>query len=105
MHPWLNHCRRQLSEVSEMARYWFPAKRYGWGWGLPVTWQGWAVFAAFFGFLVAGAELFPPKRDLRLYLGYVTLLSAALIAVCWLKGEPPRWRWGDGKPNQHRDEG
>jgi hypothetical protein len=29
-----------------MSRYWFPAKRYGWGWGLPVTWQGWAVLAA-----------------------------------------------------------
>jgi hypothetical protein len=26
--------------------YWFPAKRYGWGWGIPVTWQGWVVFAA-----------------------------------------------------------
>ena len=21
-------------------RYWFPAKRYGWGWGPPSTWQG-----------------------------------------------------------------
>jgi hypothetical protein len=20
--------------------YWFPAKRYGWGWGLPTVWQG-----------------------------------------------------------------
>jgi hypothetical protein len=20
--------------------FWFPAKRYGWGWGLPVKWQG-----------------------------------------------------------------
>ena len=32
-----------------MARYWFPAKRYGWGWGPPATWQGWAVLAAFVG--------------------------------------------------------
>ena len=21
-------------------RYWFPVKRYGWGWGLPGTWEG-----------------------------------------------------------------
>jgi hypothetical protein len=21
-------------------------------------------------------------------------LSAVLVAVCWWKGEPPRWRWG-----------
>ena len=24
-------------------KYWFPAKRYGWGWGMPNTWQGWLV--------------------------------------------------------------
>ena len=30
------------------SRYWFPAKRYGWGWGLPATWEGWAVMAGFF---------------------------------------------------------
>ena len=24
--------------------YWFPAKSYGFGWGLPITWQGWLVF-------------------------------------------------------------
>jgi hypothetical protein len=27
---------------------------------------------------------------------YVALLVAALIVVCWLKGEPPRWRWATG---------
>ena len=29
--------------------YWFPAKRYGYGWGLPHTWQGWIVFFALSG--------------------------------------------------------
>lgn len=24
-------------------KYWFPAKRFGWGWGLPSAWQGWVV--------------------------------------------------------------
>jgi hypothetical protein len=24
-------------------RYWFHAKRYGYGWGLPATWEGWVV--------------------------------------------------------------
>ncbi len=28
-------------------KYWFPAKRYGWGWGIPNTWQGWLVLAVF----------------------------------------------------------
>lgn len=49
--------------------YWFPAKRYGWGWGFPIAWQGWLVFGAFLGLLVAGAflfsSLFPPRRGCR----------------------------------------
>ena len=30
--------------MNKEMRYWFPAKRYGWGWGPPQTWQGWVVF-------------------------------------------------------------
>ena len=40
------------------SRYWFPAKRYGWGWGLPVAWQGWLVLAVFFGLVAAGMLFF-----------------------------------------------
>jgi drug/metabolite transporter (DMT)-like permease len=77
-------------------RYWFPAKRYGWGWGLPATWQGWAVLIAFVGLVAGGAFLLPPRKVLAAFLAYVAVLVVALVAVCWLKGEPPRWRWGEG---------
>jgi hypothetical protein len=73
-------------------RYWFPAKRYGWGWGLPCAWQGWLVLATFVALLVAGSVLFPPKADLVFFLGYVAVLGGLLFGVCWLKGEPARWR-------------
>ena len=76
-------------------RYWFAAKRYGWGWGWPSAWQGWLVLAAFLGLLVAGTFLLPPRTAPAAYLIYVAVLSVALIAVCWLKGEPARWRWGE----------
>jgi hypothetical protein len=33
---------------------WFPAKRYGWGWGLPVAWQGWVVLLAWLALFVGG---------------------------------------------------
>ena len=36
-------------------KYWFPAKTYGWGWGIPATWQGWTVSLAFFVLLFGGA--------------------------------------------------
>ena len=29
-------------------KFWFPAKRYGWGWGLPSSWQGREVFVTYF---------------------------------------------------------
>jgi hypothetical protein len=74
--------------------YWFPAKRYGWGWGFPITWQGWLVFLLFLALMCYGIYLFPPQRSLPAFLLYVFALSAAMVGVCWLKGEPPRWRWG-----------
>lgn len=76
-------------------RYWFPAKRYGWGWGPPATWEGWAVMAAFVVVLVIGGFIFPPATAMADFIALVVILSVALAAVCWLKGEPPRWRWGD----------
>jgi hypothetical protein len=80
-----------------MTKYWFPAKRYGWGWGRPVKWQGWSVLAAFTALLADGAVVIAPSRGLPPYLGYAVLLAVALVGICWLKGEPPRWRWGDGE--------
>ena len=75
--------------------YWFPAKRYGWGWGLPAAWQGWTVLALYAVLLALGFALFPPHRGLGAFLAYIVALTALLVAICWLKGEPPRWRWGD----------
>jgi hypothetical protein len=79
----------------ELQRYWFRAKRYGWGWGLPCTWEGWLVLATFVGLIVVGSVLFPPKASLFPYLVYILTVVALLLGVCWLKGEPLRWRWGN----------
>jgi hypothetical protein len=75
--------------------YWFPAKRYGWGWGFPISWEGWLVFTAFFALIIAGVFLFPPAKAMGAFMAYIVVLSVVLTAVCWLKGEPPRWRWGN----------
>jgi hypothetical protein len=81
--------------MSSDRKYWFPAKRYGWGWGLPSAWQGWIVLVAFLALVVIGSVMLPPGKHLAAYLAYVVMLCALLIGVCWLTGEPPRWRWGD----------
>ena len=33
--------------------FWFPAKRYGWGWGVPVRWQGWVVAVGYVVLMLA----------------------------------------------------
>jgi hypothetical protein len=80
--------------MSDRPTYWFPAKRYGWGWGLPSSWQGWLVLAAFAALSAAGFFVFPPKEKPGALFAYVVAFIGLLIAICWLKGAPPRWRWG-----------
>ena len=80
--------------MPDKSDYWFPAKTFGWGWGLPITWQGWLVYAVAAVLLAAGYFIFPPERHIGYFLAYVWIVVLALVGICWLKGEPPRWRWG-----------
>lgn len=80
--------------MEKQPRYWFAAKTYGWGWGLPLTWEGWVVFLTFFVLLTLVTLFFPADRDPIRFTGLMTLLTVVLILICYAKGEPPRWRWG-----------
>ena len=70
-------------------RYWFPAKQFGWGWGLPTCWQGWAVFAAYLVVVALVIRCVPPATDHVRFVAGIAVSTAILLAVCWLKGEPP----------------
>ncbi len=80
--------------VENEKKYWFPAKCCGWGWGIPCSWQGWVVLIAFFIFIGLGAFIFSPINSPLSYVFYVFTACLVLIGICWIKGEPPRWRWG-----------
>ena len=71
---------------------WFPAKTYGWGWGLPLRWQGWIVMVSFIAALVAGAPIV--ENSPAIYTAYCMMLAGVLICICYWKGEKPEWRWG-----------
>ena len=79
-------------------KYWFPAKRYGRGWGLPSAWQGWVVLLVYVALVLGGIPLLQVSKGNLVYIAYVSGFTVVLVAVCWLKGEPPRWRWGDRDP-------
>jgi hypothetical protein len=82
--------------VTRESSYWFPAKRYGWGWGPPIAWQGWTVLALWLIAIFASAVVFLPKRMIAFQVS-ILLLTVALVLVCYKTGEPPSWRWGDRK--------
>jgi len=35
-----------------------------------------------------------PRHSLAEFITYFIVLTVLFAAVCWWKGEPPRWRWG-----------
>jgi asparagine N-glycosylation enzyme membrane subunit Stt3 len=76
-------------------RYWFPAKRYGWGWGLPCSWQGWVVFAIYLLAMVVMTPLINARAGTNDALLFAAGMTALLLFVVYKKGEPPGWRWGD----------
>jgi hypothetical protein len=80
--------------MRDKSAYWFPVKTYGWGWGLPTTWQGWLVLATYIVLMIACSFMFPPVTNHTAFIACVAGLSALLVVVCWITGEPPRWKWG-----------
>ncbi|MEO8547670.1 MAG: hypothetical protein ABI422_04810 [Sphingomicrobium sp.] len=73
---------------------WFAPKRYGYGAGMPIAWQGWALTIGFILLIILAARLLPFS-----WIGYfsivVTLaLLFTLIAARTTRGGW-RWRWGD----------
>lgn len=73
---------------------WFAPKRYGYGAGLPISWQGWALLIGFVAVALGTGFLFG-ERPLILF-AIVIPATVALIAIAsrttrggW------KWRWGD----------
>jgi hypothetical protein len=73
---------------------WFAPKRYGYGSGAPIAWQGWAVTIGYVVLLVSVA--LPFRSNPLQLLAVVIPLTFAFCVICarttrggW------RWRWGD----------
>jgi hypothetical protein len=80
-------------------KLWFKAKRYGWGW-TPVTWEGWAVtFIWILGIIKIAKDADKNSHSasdtiLKAIIPFI-IISVLLMIICYLKGEKPRWRWGN----------
>lgn len=81
--------------MKEDGEIWFPAKRYGWGWGLANCWQGLLIQGGYIVLVILGARLLLARGEQTWFWILFGLVTALLIAIhCW-KGEKPQWRWGD----------
>lgn len=74
-------------------REWFAAKRYSYGAGLPIAWQGWALLLGFIALVIA-AGLFIPYTLIGYISAIVILTIPFLIITARTTRGGWRWRWG-----------
>lgn len=84
--------------------YWFRRKPFGWGW-TPARWQGWVVLLIFIVLITLNAVRIDSSSHsvsdtLINFIPETAVLVLILIAICWAKGEPPRWQWGFPKKDK-----
>ncbi|MFW2349088.1 hypothetical protein [Qipengyuania sp.] len=76
---------------------WFAPKRFGYGAGLPIARQGWALLAGYFAILGLGVLLVQWDRQAGL-VGAIALIVPATIVLFVIAARKTRggwrWRWG-----------
>jgi hypothetical protein len=77
----------------QSAEIWFPAKRYGIGWGAPIHWKGWVVLGVYIFLFILLHFFVNPVFESVLWGSCFILLILSFIVICWIKGEKLSWRW------------
>jgi hypothetical protein len=74
---------------------WFAPKRFGYGAGLPIAWQGWALLAAYLGAILLAAKLLQPLHPALM----VTVVTVIALAPMPLIARRTRggWKWRNGR--------
>jgi len=72
---------------------WFAPKRYGWGGGVPIAWQGWAVLLVYIGLIIGATQLMARSPWAMFSLIFTATAIFVVIVVKTTRGGW-RWRWG-----------
>lgn len=76
---------------------WFAQKRYGYGAGLPITWQGWALLGGYLA-IVAVVVWLDQQSDGRVRmigLALFVIATAAFLPLVHKRTDGGwKWRWG-----------
>ena len=73
---------------------WFAPKRYGYGAGLPISWQGWALLLGYVAIIVA-LGLLLGRHSLEFFAAIVLPTIAFLVICARTTRSGWRWRWGE----------
>ena len=77
---------------------WFAPKRYGYGTGWPVKWQGWALILSYLGTLAGIAQLANlPQASAKTIVFALFLASTAAFVLIARNRTDGGWRWRWGK--------
>lgn len=80
-------------------RAWFAPKRYGYGSGLPIRWQGWAILVGYVALLPL-LKIMDDSGDgsLRAAAFALFVVATALLGVIAARRTRGgwKWRWGSG---------
>ena len=88
------HSGRPYDTGQDEQAWWAP-KRYGYGAGLPIAWQGWAVTLVY-ALLITGAAFGLLPNRILAFAAIALAATAALILICARKTRGGwRWRWGE----------
>jgi hypothetical protein len=72
---------------------WFAPKQFGYGAGLPIAWQGWALLIGYIA-LIALISLLIPYSVLG-YLSVMTMITVPFLVVV-ARTTRGGWRWRSG---------
>jgi hypothetical protein len=73
---------------------WFAPKRYGYGSGMPIAWQGWAVTIAYIAITLIAIR-FVPTRPIIILAVIVPATAALMVVTARTTRGGWRWRWGN----------
>ena len=73
---------------------WFAPKRYGYGAGLPISWQGWLLTIAFLAVVIGAAIRFGGQPLLMFAILAPSIILFTIIAAWTTRGG---WRWRRGE--------
>jgi hypothetical protein len=80
--------------MSDDGPEWFAPKRFGYGSGLPIAWQGWAILIGYIAITVIALS-FAATRPIVIFAVMIPATVALMLVTARTTRGGWRWRWGD----------